>query len=106
MLFNSVFGICCLSALIIYIQYIQRQYQKKIVKQNSYITGLNNDLKNLFAVIAHDFLSPLQSSHYVLDKIKKKELQGEEKEIGIEQISRQVFALQDNLKGIFRMEPP
>ncbi len=100
MLFNSVFGICCLSALIIYIQYIQRQYQKKIVKQNSYITGLNNDLKNLFAVIAHDFLSPLQSSHYVLDKIKSKELQGEEKEIGIEQISRQVFALQDNLKGI------
>lgn len=100
LLINSTLGILGLIGLIIYLQSIQRHYQKEIEKQNNRFKHLNNDLKHLFAVIAHDIHSPLKSSSSMMNILINDEVSTQDKDESLKLVNKQLNHLKDNLDNL------
>ncbi|MFZ4261154.1 sensor histidine kinase [Sphingobacterium sp. HJSM2_6] len=100
LLINSTLGILGLIGLILYLQSIQRQYQREIEKQNNRFKYLNNDLKHLFAVIAHDIHSPLKSSSSMMNMVINEEISDQDKDASLKLVNKQLNSLKDNLDNL------
>jgi len=100
LLINSVLGLLFLSALVIYHQTIQDKYQEYIKEQSLKIVELNNDLKHLLAVIAHDIHSPLQTTSTMVQLISEEKIDPQSKEETLRLINKQLKTLRSNLDNL------
>lgn len=100
LILNSILGLLFLAALVIYHQSIQNKYQEHIKEQSLKILQLNNDLKHLLAVIAHDIHSPLQATSMLMDYITNDKSDTENRENSILLINKQLKSLRSNLDNL------
>ncbi|MGV6945176.1 sensor histidine kinase [Sphingobacterium kyonggiense] len=100
LIFNSIWGLVILIVLSYYLRSIQKKYQEEIEEKSAQINDLNRDLKHLFAIIAHDIHSPLQSSTTMLKDLSGTQMSNEWKETAIKLVHKQLATLQINLNNL------
>ncbi|WP_149525471.1 MULTISPECIES: sensor histidine kinase [Sphingobacterium] len=100
LILNSALGLLFLTALVLYHQSIQNKYQDHIKEQSLKILQLNNDLKHLLAVIAHDIHSPLQATSMMMDYIANEKIETENRENSLLLVNKQLKSLRSNLDNL------
>src|SRR5690606_3259154 len=102
LILNSALGLLFLTALVLYHQSIQNKYQDHIKEQSLKILQLNNDLKHLLAVIAHDIHSPLQATSMMMDYIANEKIETENRENSLILVNILLKILRSNVDNMIQ----